>query len=181
MTENSTTPSRFRFIRAYRVTLKILITYLFLLSLRKIMGTNLTKPLIQRTHQKTAKKILTAGYIDGIKVTNIEALKKYQINPQEVAISLIHAYCKQIFIDGVYHADPHPGNIIIIPHEIPSPQNFKIALVDYGATAIISPEMKAGITQFVEGLIIKAGCQSLTYDIQISPHVICQAPTLFNS
>ncbi|MBI4410953.1 MAG: AarF/ABC1/UbiB kinase family protein, partial [Deltaproteobacteria bacterium] len=68
-----------------------------------------------------SKKILTAEFIDGIKVTNLEALKAAGIDPQEVAVSLIHSYCKQIFIDGVYHADPHPGNIIVVPGS-PSPQ-----------------------------------------------------------
>lgn len=40
-------------------------------------------------------------------------IKKYPINKTNLARDLIHFYCKQIFIDGLYHADPHPGNIII--------------------------------------------------------------------
>ncbi|MBI2339610.1 MAG: AarF/ABC1/UbiB kinase family protein [Deltaproteobacteria bacterium] len=122
----------------------------------------------------SSKKILTAEFIDGIKVTNLEALKGAGIDPQEVAVSLIHSYCKQIFIDGVFHADPHPGNIIIIPASPspgppqihggpPSPQRgegnnevgFQVAMVDFGATATLSPRIKSGIALFVEGLIKK--------------------------
>lgn len=96
----------------------------------------------------TTKKVLTASFIDGIKVSHVDELKKASIDPHEVAVSLIHFYCKQIFIDGVYHADPHPGNIIIVP-------GFKIAMVDYGATAHVPPHMKEGMILFVEGLIKK--------------------------
>ena len=117
----------------------------------------------------SSKKILTAEFIDGIKVTNLNALKEAKIDPQEVAVSLIHSYCKQIFIDGVYHADPHPGNIIVIPASPspglrpPSPQRgegdkevgFQVAMVDFGATATLSPQIKSGIALFVEGLIKK--------------------------
>ena len=59
----------------------------------------------------------------------------------DVAVSLIHFYCKQIFIDGLYHADPHPGNIIIVPPpaggatEVAPTLNHRIAMVDFGATA----------------------------------------------
>lgn len=102
----------------------------------------------------SSKKILTAEFIDGIKVSNLEALNAAGIDPHDVAVSLIHMYCKQIFVDGVYHADPHPGNIIVVP-EKGEGQNFKIALVDYGATATISKEMKQGITLFVEGIMKK--------------------------
>ena len=119
----------------------------------------------------SSKKILTAEFIDGIKVSNVAALREAGIDPHEVAVSLIHMYCKQIFVDGVYHADPHPGNIIVVPNHgstsspCPkpdtlsgvegSPAQFKIALVDYGATATISPDMKQGITLFVEGVMKK--------------------------
>lgn len=101
----------------------------------------------------SSPKILTAEFVEGIKVTNVELLKKTGIDPHDVAVSLIHMYCKQIFKDGVYHADPHPGNIIVVPN--PPQGGFQIALVDYGATATITPQIRGGITLFVEGLIKK--------------------------
>lgn len=99
-----------------------------------------------------SRKILTVEFVDGIKVSHVHELKKEGINPHDVAISLIHAYCKMIFVDGVYHADPHPGNIIVVPD---SQAGYKIALVDFGATALIRPELKAGMILFIEGLIKK--------------------------
>lgn len=96
----------------------------------------------------SSRRVLATEFIEGTKVSNLEGLKKIGADPREVAIRLIHSYCKQIFIDGIYHADPHPGNILV-------QAGPKVAMVDFGATATIRPEMKAGMTQFVEGLIKK--------------------------
>ncbi len=112
-------------------------------------------------------KIMAVEFIEGIKISNLEALKSAGINPHDLAVSLIHAYCKQIFIDGVYHADPHPGNILVIPkpslaHSPSSPtgegqkeENFQIALLDFGATGEVTQEIRNGMLLFVEGLIKK--------------------------
>ncbi|MBX7149187.1 hypothetical protein K1X76_08870 [bacterium] len=99
----------------------------------------------------SSQKILSVEFVEGVKVTDVTSLGEKGISPHDVAVSLIHFYCKQIFVDGVYHADPHPGNIIIKPHN----GSYQIAMVDYGATAGISPTMKSGMTVFVEGLIKK--------------------------
>ena len=148
----------------------------------------------------TTERILTLEFMDGVKISNLEKLKALQINPTEVASKIIHAYCKQIFIDGVYHADPHPGNFLvqaIFPspqpmasppwraspsrgegeeEEKPSPlegegarradegTNFKIVMMDFGATASISDNMRRGTAKFIEGIIRRDNriiCQSM--------------------
>lgn len=94
-------------------------------------------------------RILTLRFMEGVKISQLEDLKKAGVDPTEVATRIIHAYCKQIFIDGVYHADPHPGNLLVGKEG----EAVKIILVDFGATAQISERMKQGITRFAEGLI----------------------------
>lgn len=94
----------------------------------------------------SSAKVLTLGFIEGAKVTNLNALKEYGVDRTKLATDLIHFYCKQIFVDGVYHADPHPGNILILP-------DGKIAMIDFGAVAGVSEPMKKGLTLFVEGII----------------------------
>lgn len=112
----------------------------------------------------SSQKILTLQFIDGIKVTNTTELTKAGVDLRELAVRLIHAYCKQIFVDGIYHADPHPGNIIIIPEtkeiadastEEQKSNPFKIAFIDYGAVAHVPAHMKEGMVLFVDGLIKK--------------------------
>ena len=112
-----------------------------------------TKYIFPKVHwDLTTQKILTLEFMEGFKVTHADKLKEHGIDPRGLATDLIHFYCKQIFIDGVYHADPHPGNIIIWPQ---GASNYKIAMVDYGATARISPRMREGMTLFVDGIIKK--------------------------
>ncbi len=94
----------------------------------------------------STERILTLEYMEGVKISSLEKLKNLQINPTEVASKIIHAYCKQIFIDGIYHADPHPGNFLVQPGP-------KIIMMDFGATARISDRMRRGTAQFIEGII----------------------------
>lgn len=96
----------------------------------------------------SSEKVLTLSFIEGVKVTNQKVLKKYHVDQTELAKKLIHFYCKQIFVDGLYHADPHPGNILIT-------EKGQIAMIDFGAVATVSLTMKKGLMEFVEGIIKK--------------------------
>lgn len=94
----------------------------------------------------STKKVLTTEFVDGIKITSRDEVKKLGVNPTELATLLINTYCQQIFVDGHYHADPHPGNILV-------QQGPRIVLLDFGAVAEISSNMKDGLALFVEGLL----------------------------
>lgn len=107
----------------------------------------------------SSSKVLTTSFIEGIKVTDVKRLTQAGINPHDLAVRLIHFYCRQIFASGIYHADPHPGNIII-------GKNGEICMVDFGAVATVSPEMRKGLTLFVEG-IIKRDARVMTQAIKI--------------
>lgn len=96
----------------------------------------------------SSQKILTMSFIEGVKVTDFLSLEKQGVNREELCDQVLHFFCKQIFEEGVYHADPHPGNIIITPQG-------QLALIDFGAVATISESMRQGLTHFVEGLIRK--------------------------
>lgn len=97
----------------------------------------------------SSPKILTLEFMEGVKISALNDLKKSGVDPTDVATKIIHAFCKQIFIDGVYHADPHPGNLLVRE----SRGDVKIVMLDFGATAKISERMRHGITLFAEGLI----------------------------
>ncbi|MBI2336924.1 MAG: AarF/ABC1/UbiB kinase family protein [Deltaproteobacteria bacterium] len=97
----------------------------------------------------TRPHILTLEFMEGVKISNTEALRKLGLDPTVVAQKLLHAYCKQIFIDGLYHADPHPGNFLVQATNATP----KIVFMDFGATATISEPMRKGIGKFFEGII----------------------------
>ena len=65
---------------------------------------------------------------------------------KDLARRLVRVYCQMIFVDGIYHADPHPGNIMVGPAG-------ELVLLDFGAVAELSPQMRAGIPEFLEGVI----------------------------
>jgi ubiquinone biosynthesis protein len=70
------------------------------------------------------ENILTMEYIDGIKASNMEELKKNSIDFKAVAVSGANSFFKQIFELGFFHADPHPGNIFILPGNVIAPIDF---------------------------------------------------------
>jgi predicted unusual protein kinase regulating ubiquinone biosynthesis (AarF/ABC1/UbiB family) len=94
----------------------------------------------------STSRILTLQFMEGVKISNLKALEELGVNPTDVAVRIINAYCRQIFIDGIYHADPHPGNFLVQPGP-------KIIMMDFGAVARISEPMRLGIARFIEGII----------------------------
>ena len=73
----------------------------------------------------STSKVLIIEYISGCKITDIERLESWGLDPKEIAQRGMDVYLKQIFEFGFFHADPHPGNIIIRP-------NGSIVLIDFG-------------------------------------------------
>ena len=83
----------------------------------------------------TTKKVLTSEFISGCKVNDIPMLKAWGIRPSDIAKKGLNIYLKQIFEVGIFHADPHPGNILVKP-------NGKIALIDFGMVGKLMQSQK---------------------------------------
>jgi ubiquinone biosynthesis protein len=83
----------------------------------------------------TSKRVLTMDYVSGTKVTAISPVVKVDLQRDVLADTLVHAYLKQIVLDGVFHADPHPGNVFITDDGL-------LALIDLGMIGRISPLMQ---------------------------------------
>ncbi|MBY0144752.1 AarF/ABC1/UbiB kinase family protein [Neobacillus niacini] len=96
----------------------------------------------------TTKKILTMEFIDGIKLNEIEKLHQEGYNTKEIGEKVVHAIFHQILIDGFFHGDPHPGNIVALPGQV-------IAFMDFGMVGRITPEMRSHIASFVIALMRK--------------------------
>jgi len=91
-------------------------------------------------------RILTTTWYDGVKISSLAQLDAWQIDRRELASRILRAYCHMIFIDGYYHADPHPGNILVR-------QDGAIVLLDFGATGQLSPAMREGIPRLIEAAV----------------------------
>jgi ubiquinone biosynthesis protein len=80
---------------------------------------------------KTTSKVLTMDFIDGVKISDLEGLRKRGIDRKQLAVLGGEMVFKQIFEDGFFHADPHPGNLFALEGNI-------IAPVDYGMVGRLS-------------------------------------------
>ncbi|MDO8586867.1 MAG: AarF/ABC1/UbiB kinase family protein [Armatimonadota bacterium] len=90
----------------------------------------------------TTPKVLTIERIRGDKVTDVHALREKGIDPKAVAHKLVSAFLQQIFVDAFFHADPHPGNIIVT-------SNGAIGLVDCGQAARLDHTTKSGLLRLL--------------------------------
>ncbi|NPV26777.1 MAG: AarF/ABC1/UbiB kinase family protein [Firmicutes bacterium] len=96
----------------------------------------------------TTARVLTMEYIQGMKVTDYAALVAAEIDREAVARQLIAVYLKQILEHGFYHADPHPGNIFVLP-------SGHLAFVDFGMVGSVTENMKKNLGQLVRGLALR--------------------------
>lgn len=94
----------------------------------------------------STSRVLTTTFVEGKKLTDLAGLDAMGIDKKELASRLVRVYCQMIFVDGVYHADPHPGNILVNA-------NGDFVLLDFGAVAELSQPMREGIPEFLEGVI----------------------------
>jgi ubiquinone biosynthesis protein len=83
----------------------------------------------------TAKRVLTMDYVGGTKVTEVSPVVKLDLQRDVLSDMLVRAYLKQIVLDGVFHADPHPGNVLIT-------ESGQLALIDLGMIGRLSPQMQ---------------------------------------
>lgn len=65
--------------------------------------------------EHTARRVLTTEFVDGTKISDIPRLLEQGIDPNQVALIMTEAYCEQILVHGFFHADPHPGNLLVLP------------------------------------------------------------------
>ncbi len=91
-------------------------------------------PKIHWSH--TASQVLTMEFIRGTKVVDLEALRARGISPVKVNRLLVRAYLKQLLEDGFFHADPHPGNLLVM-------DSGHIAFFDFGMVGRITPRLQS--------------------------------------
>jgi ubiquinone biosynthesis protein len=99
-------------------------------------------------------RVLTTQWVDGVKVGDLAGIASANIDRVKAARLCIEAYCKQIFVDGVYHADPHPGNLLLAAGA-GGGSDPVLVFLDFGATARISPGMRKGIVSFLQGAVTR--------------------------
>jgi ubiquinone biosynthesis protein len=96
----------------------------------------------------TTKRVLTLEYFEGIKISDSEALDRAGIDRRKTAERLAASVCNQILRDGLFHADPHPGNIQVLP-------DGTVVFLDFGMVGRLSEARKSAITDFFIGVVFR--------------------------
>ena len=90
----------------------------------------------------TSETIITLEWIDGISIYDIESIKKWGYNPQTIIKKVAVIFFNQAYRDGFFHADMHPGNILL-------KNDGTIALIDFGIIGILSEKDRLAIAEIL--------------------------------
>ena len=94
----------------------------------------------------TSERTLCTEWINGIKITDIKQLQNHNLDLKKISNNLVTCYFNQAYRDGFFHADMHPGNILIT-------KEGKIAFIDFGIMGKLSEEDKIYVTQIIYGFV----------------------------
>jgi predicted unusual protein kinase regulating ubiquinone biosynthesis (AarF/ABC1/UbiB family) len=103
---------------------------------------------------RTTQRVLTLENVYAIKITDYEAITAAGIDRGEVARALLDTYLKQIFEDGFFHADPHPGNLFVtpIPATAEKKASWRLTFVDFGMVGIVPDNLSTGLRELLIGV-----------------------------
>jgi predicted unusual protein kinase regulating ubiquinone biosynthesis (AarF/ABC1/UbiB family) len=98
-------------------------------------------------HELTTRRVLVMEFMPGIKITDVDALRAAGVDPNRVTQTLVEAFCRQILTHGFFHADPHPGNLLV------QPEGARLVLLDFGLTKDLPPHFREGIVAFALAML----------------------------
>ncbi len=96
----------------------------------------------------TTGAVMVTAFVEGIKVSDVESLTKANLDPTEIARVGVNLVLRQIFTNGFFHADPHPGNILVLA-------DGRFCFLDYGAVGIVSASLRHHLGVILYGVIYK--------------------------
>ena len=100
---------------------------------------------------RSSRRVLTTTWQDGIKAGDLAALDAAGVDRAALAERILGAYAQMIFRDGLYHADPHPGNLLVRP----GVAGGTLVFLDFGAVARLTPDMRRGLAEMVAAVLAR--------------------------
>lgn len=93
----------------------------------------------------TTKTVLTMEFIDGVKISDVKTLDG--VDREKVSSLVAESLVRQILIDGLFHADPHGGNVMILP-------DSRIAFIDFGLAKKIDPHLRKALRRVTKAILV---------------------------
>jgi len=108
---------------------------------------------VPRVHwEYTTRRVLVSEFIDGLKISDVTALRAAGLDPDAIMRTLIEAYCEQILTHGFFHADPHPGNLIVQPG-VAGEGRPRLVFVDFGLAKELPSGFRQGLLELTGALL----------------------------
>ncbi len=115
--------------------------------------------------QHSTRRVIVLKNVEDIKITDYDGLAAAGVSRKEVARVLFNSYLKQVFTDGFYHADPHPGNLFVQPLDVATARAwrvpvgegapFRLTYVDFGMMGAIDARMIRELKEFIIAISFK--------------------------
>jgi len=99
--------------------------------------------------ERTTRRVLTSQDVTAIKVNDVAALRTAGIDPAEVAAEFAAVMFDQLFVNGFFHADPHPGNIFVTPTPGDGGRRWRFAFIDFGMMGEVPDSLRQGLRQLL--------------------------------
>ena len=96
--------------------------------------------------QYTAKRVLTMEWIEGIKLTNVQKVKEAGFDSRHIIEIGVQCSLRQLLDYGYFHADPHPGNLLVMG-------DGRLAYLDFGMMSTVSAEQRFGLIEAIVHLV----------------------------
>jgi len=152
-------------LREFRITVQQELNYEMEASNLIIVGENLAEfdliAVPQPVTDYCTRRVLTMDHVRGRKVTSISPIARLDVDGCALAEELFRAYLKQVLVDGIFHADPHPGNVFLT-------DDGRIALLDLGMVGRTTPEMQSQLIKVLVAVADGKGEQAAEVVINIS-------------
>ncbi|MFC9773576.1 MULTISPECIES: ABC1 kinase family protein [unclassified Pseudarthrobacter] len=100
--------------------------------------------------ERCTRRVLTLEDVTAIKITDTDTLRAAGIDPTEVAPVFASVMFDQLFTNGFFHADPHPGNIFVTPTQPGSGAHpWKLTFIDFGMMGEVTPSTRSGLRKLL--------------------------------
>lgn len=107
------------------------------------------------------QRVLTMEYVVGTKINRIDQFEKMGLDPEIVAERGARLLLEQIFLFGFFHADPHPGNILVLPKN-------ELCFLDYGMVGILTDRQQDDLGRLIHGIVTRDEQRAVSAVIRLS-------------
>jgi ubiquinone biosynthesis protein len=90
--------------------------------------------------------LLVMEFIEGVRVDHVDEIRKFGVNPKDIADLGFTAYMQQIFEDGFFHGDPHPGNLLVS-------SDGTLNFLDFGIVGVIYPQRRNAFVELLYAMM----------------------------